>query len=139
MEQVKLFEDLLVKLEAIENMAAGSEEKSKAEDAFYDSLEGWVYELLIKYRDAKSRKNSFIDFDNCPSENEIPALVDALKKCGVRHITISSRWSSMIEKTWTFCQAGCKIEGMVKINGRGRRFEVERDKAPAFLLNVEKQ
>lgn len=139
MEQVKQFEGLLKKLETIENMAAGSEKKYKAEDEFYDSLEGWTYDLLLKYRDAKARKNRFIDFDNCPSENEIPALVACLRKCGVLHITVSSCWSSMIKQMWVFCQVGCKIEGMVKINGRGRRFEGKCDKEPAFLLSIEKQ
>lgn len=133
-----MFEDLLVKLETIEKMAAGSEEKFKAEDELYDSLEGWAYDLFIKYRDAKSRKNYFIDFDNCPSENEIPALVDSLRKCGVRHITISSRWSSMIEKMWAFCQAGCKVERMVEINGRRKGWSTgEHSKEPAFLLRVQ--
>lgn len=137
MEQIKLFEDLLVKLEAIENMPPGSEEKFKAEDEFYDSLEGWAYELFVKYRDAKSRKNSYIDFDNCPHEREIPALVDCLRACGVQHITVSSHWSSMVEQTWAFCQVGCKIEGMVEINSRGKDGSTgEPKKEPAFLLSV---
>lgn len=137
MEQVKLLEDLLEKLETIEKMASGSEEKAKAEDAFYDSLEGWVYDLLIKYRAAKGRKNRYIDFDNCPSEGEIPALVDCLRRCGVRHITISSRWSSLIVRMWSFCQAGCEIEGMVEINGPRKNWSTgEHDKEPAFLLSV---
>ena len=140
MEQVKLLEDLLEKLETIEKMASGSEEKAKAEDEFYDSLKGWVYDLLIKYCDAKSRKNCFIDFDNCPGESEIPALVDCLRKCGVRHITISSHWSSLIERMWAFCQAGCDVAGMIEINGRRKDWSTgEYTKEPAFLLSVEKQ
>lgn len=137
MEQVKLLEDLLEKLEAIEQMASGSEEKAKAEDAFYDSLKGWEYDLLIKYRDAKSRKNCFIDFDNCPGKSEIPALVASLRACGVQHITITSHWSSMIERMWAFCQAGCEIAGMIEINGRRKDWSTgEYDKEPAFLLSI---
>lgn len=133
-----ILEELLLKLEAIENMAAGSEEKYKAEDAFFGSLDGWMYDLLIKYRDAKSRKNSFIDFDNCPGENEIPALVDCLRACGVRYITISSHWSSLIERMWAFCQAGCEIERMIEINGRRKDWSTgEYTKEPAFLLSIE--
>lgn len=137
MEQVMFFEDALKQLEVIRVMEVGSEEQHKAYDEFYDSLSVWKIRLLEKYENAKHNEDQFIDFIDCPDENGIPVLVDCLKECGVRHITISSRWSDTIEKLWAFCQAGCKIEGMVEKNAGYDWATGERTKQPAFLLCVE--
>lgn len=137
MDKIKLFEDAQKKLEAIDRMAKGAA-RDKAYDKFYNGLRGWKCELFNKYCDAKLRNNEYIDFDDCPSEKEVPAFVGCLKECGISHITISSGWTRMIEKVWALCQGGCKIEGVIEINGRSRdRKTGGYDKVPAFLLLVE--
>ena len=137
MEQVRFFEYAIERLEAIKRMP-NDKTKEQAEDEFYDSLNGWKYELFNKYYDAKCRGNQFIDFDDCPNEKEISSLIDCLKECKVQYITISSGWSSLVEKMWIFCQAGCKLEGMVKINGKSKDWETgKHDTKPAFLLSIE--
>lgn len=137
MEQVKFFEDAIKQIEAIEQMPK-CKAKEQAEDEFYNSLPGWKSTLFNKYYDARNRKNHFIDFDDCPSEKEIASLVACLRECEAQHITVSSGWSSLVERMWAFCQAGCKLEGMVKINCKSKDWETgEYDTQPAFLLSVE--
>ena len=124
MEQIKLFENAVKRIETIKQIP-DDKAKAQAEDEFYDSLDGWKYELFNKYYDAKHRGNQFIDFNDCPSEKDITALVDCLRECGAQHITISSGWSSLVEKMWAFCQAGCKINGMIEINSKFKNWETK--------------
>ncbi len=136
MENIKFFEDANEKLNAIVGMPEG-EAQDKAYAEFWDSLSVVEGRLLAKYCDAKRRNNDYINFDECPGEQEVPAVISCLKECGISHITVSSGWSHMIEGMWVLCQNGCKLERMVEINGRSQRGDdAEFDKVPAFLLSV---
>lgn len=135
MEKVKFFEDALAELNAIKQSAPRSV-KETLEDAFYSKLEGWKYPLFNKYYDAQGRQNQYIDFDNCPSAEEIWEIVACMRKLEVLHITISSEWSDLVGDIWEFCRAGCSIEGMVEINDRYPNRRGDYDKKPAFLLKI---
>lgn len=136
MKRVSFFEEAMVKYNEIEKMERG-QERDDAFETFYDSFGAWEYELFNKYHDATIRNNSLIDFDNLPEKTEIPVLVDVLKKRDVKHITVSSGWSSMIERMWILCQNGCVVEGMTEINGRHKDWKTgEYYKEPAFLVKI---
>ena len=137
MEKVRFFEDKIDELNTIKQTTApGSKERDAAEDTFYDKLEGWKCNLFNKYYDAKNRQNQYIDFDNCPSTEEIWELVACMRELEVLHITISSEWSGLVEDVWEFCRVGCVIEGMVEINDQYPNSHGAYDKKPAFLLKI---
>ena len=117
MEEVKFFEDAITTLNAIKQTSPEDLKESLVK-SFYKTLEGWKYNLFNKYYDAKNRQNQYIDFDNCPSAEEIRELVVCMRELEVRYITISSGWSGLVEDMWEFYRVGCSIEGMVEINDR---------------------
>ena len=136
MEENNFLEQKMEELKRIKAIPDG-DAREIAEEAFYASFVGWQYELFNKYYDAHLRLNQYIDFQDCPCEEEIPHLVNSLRECGVKHITISSGWSGLVDRMWALCNAGCIIEGMVEINSRDKDWNTgERRKQPAFLLNV---
>ena len=131
-----MFEDALAKLEEYKKVR-DTEEGDKIYDEVYDSLEGYKCELFNKYVAARDRGNEFIDFNDCPCEQDIPSLVECIRECGIDRITISSGWSGLVERMWVFVRCGCRIEGMVEINSFGKNYATgEHEKMPAFLLAV---
>lgn len=136
MKNINFFEEVNDKLNAIVGMPEG-EAKDKAYAEFWDSLSALEGRLFAKYCDAKRRNNDYINFDECPDEQEAGAIISCLKEYGISRITVSSGWSHMIEGVWALCQNGFELDGMVEINGRSQRGDADEfDKIPAFLLSV---
>ena len=73
-----------------------------------------VFELGLE---AAERGNEYIDIHDCLYDQDVAPLLDSLREAGAERITFSSTWSSSAEIGWLFLQNGCKLEGMVEVNG----------------------
>ena len=124
-------------------------ETQEAEEAILDSLSEFRKSLKAKgdtynkyfqlYADAKNRDNACIDFDECIWEREVPQMVADIKSFGFREFTLSSTWSGAIEVAWLLQKNGCKLVGLVEINGRDRDYlgTGEPEKKPAYKFEIE--
>lgn len=96
----------------------------------YAKIYGW-------YADAKNRKNNYIDLSDTIWDNQVADLIASLRDCGIEKFTFSSTWSSAVETAWLFTQNGCKLEGLVEINGRNTDFYGnEFEKAHGYLFSI---
>jgi len=101
--------------------------------------EGKAYANLINlYTDMKRRGNEYIDLADCYSYQDEEALIESFRTYGIDHFTFSSSWSSAVESAWKFQEAGCKLEGLVEINGQNEIFmkNGEFEKKHAYLFRV---
>lgn len=69
------------------------------------------------YWEAKERKNQYINFNSIIWSKEIDAIFADLKRYGIKIFTISCASTALMQNLADFCERGCKIAGMVKING----------------------
>ena len=82
---------------------------------------GTVKELNISYTfyraycEAKERKNQHINFRIV--DDGVDAIMADLKRYGIKTFTINNTSTGLMENLAGFCERGCKITGMVKING----------------------
>lgn len=65
----------------------------------------------------QSRRNNFetLNFDDVIWERDIPEIVSNCVEYGIQYITISSGFSGMINTLAEFAEAGCKMNGFVKL------------------------
>ena len=55
----------------------------------------------------------------------------------MKTFTFSSTWSSAVETAWLFVQNGCKLEGLVQINGTCQAFmREEYERVPAYVFSI---
>ena len=122
------------------NDAAGMEEARTAIQALWDSInaKGEAYIRIARdYKDARDRENELLDFNNVIWDKNVAALVECMRENGIEQFTFSSGWSSAVETGWLFLQNGCKLEGMVQINGEQNWFgSGAYEQRPAYLFSV---
>ena len=86
------------------------------------AAKGEMYEQVFSlYKDAQERGNAYIDLSDVNKEAVEP-LVKAFRELGIRQFTFSSQWTDAVEIAWLFQKAGCKLEGLVEINGKHKNF-----------------
>ena len=124
--------------------AAGNEagmEKAKSEyqtmqqeiDETEDRDFGFAYRL---YKQMKECGNEYIDINEA-NHSEI-GIVKTLKKYGIKRFTFSSRWSSAVESAWVFQQHGCRLEGLIELNGPSKDWTTgEREKVHGYLFSIQ--
>jgi len=115
-------------------------ELAKAYDEFCKEgdTRGRLFNRIYReYRQAKKRGNEHLDFHEVIWDNEVEDLISCLKKNGIEHFTFSSTWSSAVETAWLFQEAGCKLEGLIRVNGEedGWRSGTFK-KIPAYLFRI---
>lgn len=113
---------------------------SKAYKEFFASIvaNGTAYaRLYTKYESAQERGNALIDLDESLQDEDIANFVASLREYGIEQFVFSSTWSSAVETAWLFQQSGCKLEGLVEINGRCKEiFSEEYEKVHGYLFSV---
>ena len=93
--------------------------------------------LYRLYRDAKRQGNELIDLSDVIWGKEVEPLIRSFREYGIERFTFSSGWSSAVETAWKFTQLGCKLEGMVEINGRTPAFlSDDLEKVHGYLFSV---
>ena len=106
------------------------EESIKAKGKDYAHL----YEL---YEDAHDRGNELIDLSEVVWDDKVEALITSFREYGIERFIFSSGWSSAVETAWLFTQQGCKLEGLVEINGHCKAFmSSEYEKKHGYLFSV---
>lgn len=95
---------------------------------------GFVYRL---YKQMKERGNQYIDI-SIPMYDAVGALND-LRKYGVEKFTFSSGWSSAVETAWVFQKNGCRLEGLIELNGIDNDWfgTGEREKVHGYLFSIQ--
>lgn len=131
-----------IELSFVNANAAGDQagiEKAKADMRIHrDEVEkqghGFMY-VYYRFLDMKEAGNSFIDIYE-PVDHEAE-LIRWLRDAGVTAFTYSSGWSSAVESAWLFQQNGCRLDGLVEINGRHTEWPSgKREKIHAYLFRI---
>ncbi len=95
------------KIAEIENAVKnGTQEELNITHTFY-----WAYWT------AKERKNQYLDFNDIIWSKDVDAIFADLKRYGIKTFTISNKSTGLMGTLADFCERGCKVTGMVKING----------------------
>ena len=95
------------------------------------------WRVLQMYQDAKKRGNENIDLHDNIWDKDVPALIERLRKAGIKKFTFSSTWSSTVQTAWLFLQNGCKVKGMAEINGTTTAFmSGEYERVPAYVFSI---
>ena len=95
------------------------------------------WRVFQMYEDARDRGNEYIDLHDVIWDKNVPTTIDRLRKAGVKTFTFSSTWSSAVETAWLFVQNGCKLEGLVQINGTCQAFMSEEyERVPAYVFSI---
>ena len=95
---------------------------------------GFAYRL---YRQMKDCGNEYIDL-SIAIHDEVKVL-NTLRKYGIERFTFSSGWSSAVESAWIFQQNGCKLEGLIELNGLNKDWfgTGEREKVHGYLFSLQ--
>ncbi|MCC8013641.1 MAG: hypothetical protein LIO87_00450 [Eubacterium sp.] len=116
------------------------EEIRKAHDFLWKEItaKGEDYTKLYKlYSETKERENDYIDLSDVVWERDVKPLIESFRKFGISKFTFSSTWSSAVETAWLFQKNGCKLEGLVEINGRHKDFmSKEYEKVHGYLFSL---
>lgn len=99
---------------------------------------GTTYSRLYdRYESAQERGNAYIDWDDVIWDEHVEGFVTGLRECGIERFVFSSGWSNAVETAWKLQQNGCKLEGLVEINGKHKSFgSDEYDKVHGYLFSL---
>ena len=122
------------------NDEAGMQAVRDAHNALLESIKakGKDYANLYDlYEDAHDRGNELIDLSDVIWDDKVEALITSFRACGIERFTFSSSWSSAVETAWLFTEQGCRLEGLVEINGHCKAFmSSEYEKKHGYLFSV---
>ncbi len=94
----------------------------------------WNRDLFHAYRN-RDENNKLLDFADLVPKERIPALVKELRRVGITEFTISSGWSSLIERLAVWEKEGARICGTTTILQKVGVWEKEEEKA-ALLMKL---
>jgi hypothetical protein len=77
-----------------------------------------------------------LDFDDVIWEQDIPGIVESLRRFGINRFTISCEMSSMSKTIWAFEKNGCCLIRMTEVNTRFTDWEGKSGRKPAFEIAV---
>ena len=108
--------------------------------ALMDSIEakGAAYARGFRYYDEmKFRENDYIVIDECIFENKAEEFIEELRECGIEEFVFASTWTSSMEVMWQFTQCGCRLGGMVEVNGAYKSFSTDKwEKKHGILITL---
>lgn len=124
--------------------AAGSEEGKEAARTsiheLWDGIEaqGAAYSRIYReYKNSRDKGNEYLDLHDVIWDKDVESLITCMRKTGIQLFTFSSGWSSAVETAWLFQENGCKLEGLIQINGDEDTWnDGEYKKAPAYLFSI---
>ena len=92
--------------------------------------------LYREYTEARDKGNELLDLRDAIWDKDVAELIRAIRENGIERFTFSSGWSSAVETAWLFLENGCRLEGMIQINGSEDIFHGGYKKAPAYLFSI---
>ncbi len=90
-----------------------------------------------EYKDAQEHGNDCIDLHDNIWDEHVEPLIERLRSFGIDRFTFSSTWSSAVKTAWLFTENGCRLEGLIQINGSWDPLEGEYEKVPAYLFSIQ--
>ena len=94
------------------------------------------YQVFRMAMDSLEKGNDLIDLHDTIWDQNVPTLIENLRKCGIDRFTFSSTWSSAVKTAWLFLQNGCTQEGMTEIHTGYHPYGGEEEMAPAFIFTI---
>lgn len=93
-----------------------------------------VYSMM---EDAWDRGNAVIDINDIVWDKHVPAMIQRFRTYGISTFTFSATWTNTVETAWLFTKNGCKLEGLVEINGKTKEFMSDKyERVHAFLFTI---
>lgn len=87
------------------------------------------------YLYSRDAGNNLLNFAETIWDDEIPAILDDCRRCGITEFTVSSTFSGMVKTIAEFEHHGCKLQGMTEINSCTESWETgEKERIPAFKM-----
>ena len=87
------------------------------------------YNFYWAYWESRERKNKYLNINTHIWSKDIDAVFSDLQRYGIKTFTVSDNSTGLMGTLAEFCERGCKVTGMVKVNGlksfRNDGFEVE--------------
>lgn len=74
------------------------------------------YNFYWAYIETKERKNKYLNISTGIWSKDIDAIFADLKRYGIKTFTISNSSTILMEDLAAFCERGCKVTGMLKVN-----------------------
>lgn len=91
--------------------------------------------LFAAYRDCQETGNDNIDFNGVIWDYDVAEISKILKENGIKEFTISSTFSSLIERLAAFEKEGIKMAGLTEVNASYTDFKTgERARIPAIRM-----
>ena len=120
-----------------------SEERDSAKAAYRDickEINSWGIlfgRIFREYENSRDNGNDILDIEELVDDKDVKSLVGIMKEHGIKQFTFSSTWSSSVETAWLFQESGCKLEGIVELNGRIIGWgSTEHEKRHGYLFRV---
>ena len=89
------------------------------------------------YLYSRDAGNDLLNFADTIWEDEIPAILNDCRRCGITEFTISSTFSGMVKTIAEFERYGCRLHGMTEINSTMESWETsEKERIPAFKMTM---
>ena len=89
----------------------------KAWGAEIDAMGDAFVRMYCSYSESRERRNKYLDFHEVIWDKDVKKIVDTMRQHGIEKFTFSSGWSSAVETAWLFQMNGCRLEGLVEVNG----------------------
>lgn len=89
----------------------------KAWGAEVDAMGDAFVRVYCSYSESMERHNKYLDFHEVIWDKDVKKVIDTLRRYGIEKFTFSSGWSSAVETAWLFQMNGCRLEGLVEVNG----------------------
>ena len=105
----------------------------------YESIQAMGNEYFRVFQmalDSMEKGNDLIDLHDVIWDENVPATIENLRKCGIERFTFSSTWSSAIKTAWLFIQNGCINEGMTELHTGNYPYGGAEEMAPAFIFSI---
>jgi len=99
-------------------------------------LGGAASRIWREYDQARENGNDLLDINDVVWDKDVEALLNCLRQYGIEKFTFSSGWSSAVDTAWLFQQNGCKLEGLVEVNGNMNYLSGEHEKLHGYLFSV---
>ena len=89
------------------------------------------------YLYSRDAGNDLPNFADTIWDDEIPAILNDCRGCGITEFTISSTFSSMVKTIAEFERHGCKLQGMTEINSCTESWGSDKkERIPAFKMAI---
>lgn len=139
-----IFEETYQRIAELKEQYDAADETCKASirDAYHKVLEnitalgGAAPRIWREYEKARENGNELLDINDVVWDKDVDPLVSGLREFGIEQFTFSSGWSSAVDTAWLFQKNGCKLIGLVEINGNMDFLKDEHEKLHGYLFSV---